>query len=125
MRRFNGVCIVTPDVRRLRDFYHAVLQIDAQGDDAFVAFSTSGAALSIFSVQGMETMAPGSMSGAGTGSYILEFEVDKVDEEYARLTALGVVVVKPPTTQPWGRRSVWFRDPDGNIVNFYTNIVVE
>src|SRR5947207_15347627 len=108
MRRFNGVCIITPDVRRLRDFYHAVLKIDAQGDDAFVNFSTPGAALSIFSVQGMETMAPGSMAGAGTGSYTLEFEVVNIDEEYARLTALGVVVVKPPTTQPWGRRSVWF-----------------
>jgi catechol 2,3-dioxygenase-like lactoylglutathione lyase family enzyme len=125
VRRFNGICIITRDVRRLREFYHAVLQIDAQGDDAFVTFSTPGAALSFFSVQGMESMAPGSMTGAGTGGYTLEFEVVNVDEEYARLTALGVVVVKPPTTQPWGRRSVWFRDPDGNIVNFYTNVAVE
>ena len=31
-------------------------------------------------------------------------------------------IVKPPTTQPWGRRSVWFRDPDGNIVNFYADV---
>jgi hypothetical protein len=27
--------------------------------------------------------------------------------------------VKPPTTQSWGRRSIWFRDPDGNNVNFF------
>ncbi|HKW35048.1 MAG TPA: nuclear transport factor 2 family protein [Candidatus Acidoferrum sp.] len=27
--------------------------------------------------------------------------------------------VKPPTTQPWGTRSVYFRDPDGNLVNFF------
>jgi uncharacterized glyoxalase superfamily protein PhnB len=125
MRRFNGICIITHDVGHLREFYHAVLQIDAQGDDTFVSFSTPGAVLSIFSVQGMERMVPDSMSGAGTGSYTLEFEVFNVDDEYARLRGLGVVVVKPPTTQPWGRRSVWFRDPDGNIVNFYTNIVVE
>jgi len=27
--------------------------------------------------------------------------------------------VKPPTTQPWGTRSVYFRDPDGNLVDFF------
>jgi predicted ester cyclase len=32
---------------------------------------------------------------------------------------MGVPVVKPPETYPWGRRSAWFRDPDGNIINFY------
>jgi catechol 2,3-dioxygenase-like lactoylglutathione lyase family enzyme len=122
MRKFNGVCLVTPNVRRLRDFYHTILEMDAQGDDTFVAFPTLGAELSIFSVQGMEVMAPGAMDGAGTGSFTLEFEVENVDNQYARLSALGVVVVKPPTTQPWGRRSVWFRDPDGNIVNLYANV---
>jgi catechol 2,3-dioxygenase-like lactoylglutathione lyase family enzyme len=38
-----------------------------------------------------------------------------------RLLTEGVEIVKPPTTQPWGRRSVWFRDPDGNVVSFYAN----
>lgn len=28
--------------------------------------------------------------------------------------------VKPPTTQPWGTRSIYFRDPDSNLVDFYT-----
>ena len=28
--------------------------------------------------------------------------------------------VKEPTTMPWGNRSVLFRDPDGNLVNFFT-----
>ncbi len=25
-----------------------------------------------------------------------------------------------PTDQPWGNRAMLFRDPDGNIVNFFT-----
>jgi catechol 2,3-dioxygenase-like lactoylglutathione lyase family enzyme len=24
-----------------------------------------------------------------------------------------------PTNQPWGNRSMLFRDPDGNLINFY------
>src|SRR5215217_8660918 len=76
--------------------------------------SSDLAALSLFSTAGMEKMAPGSMAQAGVGRYTLEIEVDDVDAEFDRLNKLGWVVVKPPTTQPWGRRSVWVRDPDGN-----------
>jgi uncharacterized glyoxalase superfamily protein PhnB len=78
-----------------------------------------GVPLTLFHTAGMEQMAPGSMQGAGIGNVVIEFEVEDVDQEYARLLALGASIVKPPTTQPWGLRSVWFRDPDGNIVNFF------
>jgi len=42
---------------------------------------------------------------------ILDFLADDVDAEYERIRALGVVWVLPPTTQPWGNRSMIFRDP--------------
>jgi ketosteroid isomerase-like protein len=32
------------------------------------------------------------------------------------------VAGRAPTTQPWGRRSVWLRDPDGNVVNLYQSL---
>jgi len=122
MKRFNGICIITQDVQRLRDFYRDVLTVEAEGEDVFVAFVTEGAELSLFTEQGMEQMAPGSMKAAGRGGCTLEFEVEDVDSEYERLTKMNIPIVKPPTTQPWGLRSVWFRDPDGNIVNFYANV---
>jgi predicted enzyme related to lactoylglutathione lyase len=67
----------------------------------------------------MEDMAPDSMIDAGTGWTTIDFEVADADQEYARICALNIPIVKPPETYPWGRRSFWFRDPDGNIVNFY------
>jgi catechol 2,3-dioxygenase-like lactoylglutathione lyase family enzyme len=122
IKKFNGICLVTADVTKLRHFYEEILQVEASGDDTFVAFPTVNAQLSIFSQQGMEHMATDSTQGAGNGGYTLEFEVEDVDTEHERLTDLKVPIVKPPTTQTWGRRSVWFRDPDGNIVNFYANV---
>lgn len=118
--RFHGICLVTRNVARLRNFYEAVLQLKAEGDDTFTILSTQGAALSIFTEAGMERMAPGSMQDSGNGRYTLEFEVEDVDREYERLTAMDIAFVKPLTTQAWGRRSVWFRDPDGNMINFFT-----
>lgn len=40
------------------------------------------------------------------------------DQEYRRLQSLVKAWVEAPTTQPWGTRSVYFRDPDGNLVDF-------
>jgi catechol 2,3-dioxygenase-like lactoylglutathione lyase family enzyme len=120
---FNGICLITNNVKRVRVFYETVLHTSFKGDDAFAWIEGSRGTFSIFSDEGMDRMAPGSMSGAGHGSYTIEFEVEDVDREFERLRSLGVQFVKEPTTQSWRRRSVWFRDPDGNIVNFYKSLV--
>jgi uncharacterized glyoxalase superfamily protein PhnB len=49
--------------------------------------------------------------------FILDFEVSDLDAEYERIAAIGVDWVVPPTVQPWGNRSMIFRDPAGNLVN--------
>jgi hypothetical protein len=55
---------------------------------------------------------------------VLQFRVDDVDQQYLRLQDFVKTWVKPPTTQPWGTRSIYFRDPDGNLVDFYAPIKV-
>lgn len=117
--KLASICIVTEHVERLRAFYEKVLQITPQGGGDFVTFPTAKGALSLFSLEGMERMAPDSMRGAGYGGCVIEFEVEDLDNEYERLKSLDLEWVKPPTTQEWGLRSAWFRDPEGNIVNFY------
>jgi hypothetical protein len=37
-----------------------------------------------------------------------------------RAAALDVEWVLPPTTQPWGNRSMIFRDPAGNLINVFS-----
>jgi lactoylglutathione lyase len=41
--------------------------------------------------------------------------MDDCNAEYERLRAKGVHFIKPPVTQPWGQRTAYFTDPDGNI----------
>ena len=41
--------------------------------------------------------------------------LDDADAAYEALKARGVHFIKPPTTQPWGQRTAYFTDPDGNI----------
>jgi catechol 2,3-dioxygenase-like lactoylglutathione lyase family enzyme len=117
--RFVGICLITNNVPVLADFYTKVLGVKAEGDDVHAELSTEGAGISIFSAEGMENMAPRSMQGAGCGSFTTIFEVENIDAEYEKLKALDVEFVMLPTTHPWGAKSFWFRDPDGNIVDFF------
>ncbi len=118
--KLTHTSIITEDVGRLRSFYQAVLQIEPRGEGAYVEFRTETGALSLFSLEGQETLAPGSMRGASNKTVMLEFHVDDVDKEYERLKQMSIEWVKPPTTQQWGNRSIYFRDPDGNLLNLYT-----
>lgn len=114
-------CLITNDIKNLTAFYTQVLQIEPQktGDD-YVEFRTGAATLALFSASAQEKYIPGSATPGQNHSAILQFKVGNVDEEYARLHDLVKVWVKPPTTQPWGTRSIYFRDPDGNLVDFFT-----
>lgn len=117
----NNVCLITGDVQRLVDFYESVLAVKAKWTGAdYAELSTSGGVVAIFSAKAQENYIPGSAESAKNRSAILEFRVTDVDRQYRLLQSVVKVWVKPPTTQPWGTRSVYFRDPDGNLVNFFS-----
>lgn len=117
---FMNTCLITSDVQKLSDFYAQVLLTEPRrsGDD-YVEFHTPTAVLALFSAKAQERYIPGSAIPGPNRSSILEFRVADVDREYVRLQGLVTRWVKGPTTQPWGTRSIYFRDPDGNLVNFF------
>ena len=46
--------------------------------------------------------------------YVDTFE--EVDKEYARIIARGGRSVLEPATEPWGQRTCYIADPEGNLV---------
>lgn len=119
--RLVNTCVITNQVERLVGFYELILKIKAKrsGED-YAEFQTGAGVLAIFSARAQGNYIPGSAEAAKNKSVILEFQVGDVDKEYQRLQSIVTTWVKPPTTQPWGTRSIIFRDPDGNLVDFYT-----
>lgn len=114
--------IVTADVPRLADFYQHVLGAAAAGSEEYVELRTGGARLALSSQHAMNIYCRRAAVPGENRSVILDFEVEDVDSERRRLgDSIGHLVLEP-TTQPWGNRSMLFRDPDGNLINFYSVI---
>ena len=114
--------IVTKDVPTLAKFYEDLLQIASTGTEEFVELRTNGAILALSSERAVAKFNAAAAIAVANRSMILEFEVADVDSERKRLQGLIKDWVLEPTTQPWGFRSMLFRDPDGNLINFYTPV---
>ena len=41
---------------------------------------------------------------------------DEVDQEYQKAGSKGAVSVLEPTTEPWGQRTCYISDPEGNLI---------
>ncbi len=48
---------------------------------------------------------------------IFSFEVEKIDEEYKKLSHSGVPILFPLTTEDWGQRHFMTKDPSGMIID--------
>lgn len=118
--RLTHCCIITESIEKMKGFYHQVLQIspDVYGSD-YVEFKTNGAVLSLYSLAAHEQLAPSSALAGSNQSIELEFQVEQIHEHYTRLCDMGIQMVKEVSTQPWDNTSFYFRDPDGNLINFY------
>jgi catechol 2,3-dioxygenase-like lactoylglutathione lyase family enzyme len=121
--KLANMCLITSNVNRLVEFYEPILGLKAtRPSEDYAEFSTGGAVLAIFSEAAQGKYIPGSAEAAKNKGMILEFRVADVDREYRRLQSLVKTWVKPPSTQPWGTRSIYFRDPDGNLVDFFAPV---
>jgi catechol 2,3-dioxygenase-like lactoylglutathione lyase family enzyme len=116
--------IVTDGVGRLASFYGRLLGVPTALNDYYVEIQAGPASVG-FSRRRFTEYADEGPPDAGGGprrpdETILDFLAEDVDAEYPRVAALGVGWVLPPTTQPWGNRSMIFRDPSGNLVNVFS-----
>lgn len=115
-----NTCLITGHFNEMVAFYESVLDRKAERSGAdYAEFRSDRGVLAIFSAAAQEHYIPGSALAGNNKSVILEFQVADVDAEYGRLRPIVKTWVKPPTTQPWGTRSIYFRDPDGNLVDFF------
>lgn len=93
----------------------AVYQFPETGDPVFVTLALGASQLAIGTIT--ETPLHGQPLRPAAGHRIeLCINVEDVDEAVAALQAIGAPLLLPPTDLPWGERSAYVEDPDGNLV---------
>ena len=121
--KFASLRVITGDVRRLVEFYEQATGVGPTWyTDDFAELAFPSFTLAVGSRRTMDLFGAGAARTGENHSAIFEFLVDDVDRDYERLQGIVSDFVQTPTTQPWGNRSLLFRDPDGNLVNFFTPV---
>jgi catechol 2,3-dioxygenase-like lactoylglutathione lyase family enzyme len=124
---FVSVRIITSDVQRLVRFYGEItgMPVTVYTED-FAELSTPSCTLAIGSTRTLMLFGGDIARPAANQSAIIEFRVNDVDETFGVIEDIvKSTLVQEPTTMPWGNRSLLFRDPDGNLVNFFAPVTAD
>ena len=126
--RINMVGIITSQLAAMRDFYRDVMGFEVQLElDNFVEFKSEGVrfALSTHEVMAEATGEENYTKPAQGHSFEFAFKIDspaEMDRNYSELIEKGATPIKPPADMPWGQRTAFFADPDGNIHEIFADL---
>jgi len=115
--------LLTDDVERLATFYAALLESPVALNEYYVEIPAGPSSVGLSRrrfTEYQEHNQARSGKGLRKAEFMLDILVSDADAEYARIAALDVDWLMPPTTQPWGNRSMIFADPAGNLVNVFS-----
>jgi predicted enzyme related to lactoylglutathione lyase len=117
--KFASTRLIAADIKALVGFYEKVTGQTADWlAPVFAEIVTPGATLAIGSAETVGLFKEGSAEAAANRTAIIEFQVDDVEAEFARLKG-DLEVVHEPKMLPWGNRAAQFRDPEGTLVSLY------
>lgn len=121
--RLDGMGLFVEDMATMVRFYRDVLGFEIREDEnaANVYLVKDGTLFMLYrrkDFEGMTHRRYEYLKGAN-GHFELALYVDtfdEVDSEYARIVAAGAQPILPPTTEPWGQRTCYIADPEGNLI---------
>lgn len=122
MLKLDAVGLFVNNMEEMVRFYRDVMgmRTDWTGD-ANAELVSGGMRLIMFGRSDFEAMTSRRYaypSGAN-GTMELSFGLpafEDVDREYARVVAAGATPVFAPADEPWGQRTSYVADPDGNLI---------
>jgi len=113
-----GFYIKSKNIAEMIDFYKRVLNAEVIGEGGVhfnVNLPDDNGSFVIWN--------DGNVTDVVNEKMVLWFSVNNVDAEYDKFLNMDVVVIEPPTNNPYGARHMVFSDPDGNHIRFITPAV--
>ena len=123
IRQIDYTVIFARDMTAMRQFYETVMEFPLQRvlSERWVEYRVGATTLALTAHGGRFPDAP---PAPGALSLQLAFRVSPqaVADCAAALEAKGIALVAPLTDHAFGHRTIFFRDPDGNVLEIYAEI---
>jgi len=121
IRNLDYVVLLCEDVSQMKAFYHETLGFPIYRDWEDWIEMRVGNVLLTLRRRGRPYDGDKHPNSA---SVQLAFRVmpKEVDECYAELVQKQVEMIEPPRDQDYGHRTLFFKDPEGNILEIYADI---
>ena len=119
------VVLIVADLDRALLFYADTLGLRLQHRaDNYAQLKTGTTRLALYTRNAMgdilgAVLDPPSLSAP---SFELGFKVSDCDAAFAELVDAGAPSVARPTNRPWGQRTAYVRDPDGNLIELVQDL---
>lgn len=121
--KLDGFGVFVKDMAVMIRFYRDVLgfEIKEPEDTGNVYLEKDGTLFLFYGRWDFEKMTGRSFGYAGgvNGHFEIALSVenfDAVDRSFAEITADGGQAVMSPVTEPWGQRTCYIADPEGNLI---------
>ena len=121
--RLDGFGLLVEDMATMIRFYRDVLgfEIKEAEDTSNVYLVKDGTLFLFYGRKDFETMTSRKYEYVKglNGHFELALYVDTFDEVdvvYERVISQGATSVLAPTTEPWGQRTCYIADPEGNLI---------
>lgn len=121
--RLDGFGLFVDDMAKMIRFYRDVLGFEIREDEntSNVYLVKDGTLFLLYGRNDFEKMThrkyeylKGVNGHLEIALYVDTFE--EVDEEYKKAVSAGAGSVLEPTTEPWGQRTCYISDPEGNLI---------
>ena len=123
IKAIDYTVIFVRDMAAMRRFYEDVLGLSLLRELSpnWLEYQLGGNTLALAKPGLTASDAP---TPTGSASLQLAFKVLPADVDACadELVAQGVALVSPPTDRAFGHRTLFFRDPDGNLLEVYAEI---
>lgn len=121
--KLDGFGIFVTDLEAQIEFYRDVLgfEIKETADDKNVFLEKDGTLFLMYGRADFEEMTGTKFGYADNvnGHFEIALGVENyaaVDKNFAEVTAKGAKPIMLPTTMPWGQRTCYIADPEGNLI---------
>lgn len=120
--KFDAIGLFVNDLKTMVEFYRDVLGVEINWDEGpYAEFKHEGIRFMMYGRKDFGKLTGKSFDYNSNlnGTFELAIDLPKfedVDKEYERLVSLGAKPVYKPKTEPWGMRSSYIADPDGNLI---------